>query len=65
MAKKTTTKKRKARAAKDKVLAHTLYTYVKPANGKWVRREAAKRGVSYSVFVDSMIETFRDSQKAA
>lgn len=42
-----------------KILTATLYTYVRPVNSTWVRREAKKKGVSYSQFIDQMLERAR------
>ncbi len=44
---------------KKKVLTATLYAYVKPVNKKYVLKTAKKAGISYSAFLNSLIETYR------
>ena len=43
----------------NKFLNHTLYAYTQQVNGAYVRSQAEKHGVSYSVYVDAMIEARR------
>lgn len=40
-------------------LTTPLYTYVKPKNRAYVRSQAKKEGVSYSEYIDLMIERSR------
>lgn len=53
-------KKKTRRGAKDKVLSRTLYTYVRPVNDNFVRTQARKKKVPYSVFLDRLITHARN-----
>jgi hypothetical protein len=55
----TKTKVKKARAAKDKILSKTLYSYVTRKNDEWVRTKAKQFKVSYSVVVDALISAYK------
>lgn len=51
---------------KTKVLTKTLYTYVRPANNDWVRKNYKKLGfTSYSDFLDTTIGQMRDGKLKA
>jgi hypothetical protein len=59
--KKTTHRKKTiTRGAPNKLLSRTLYTYVRPVNDRWVRTQARKRGVAYSVLLDRIISHARN-----
>lgn len=47
------------RKPRGKVLAATLYTYVRKQNNDWVRAQSRKLGVPYSVFVDQLLTRAR------
>ncbi len=53
----------KPRQGRYKFLSHTLYTYTQKDNGLWARREAAKRKVPYSLFVDALIQAKRTGKQ--
>lgn len=43
-------------------LTETLYTYSKPVNAKFARTRAEKLGISYSEYVDRLIQAHRQNQ---
>ncbi len=42
-----------------KVRTRTLYGYVKPVNDDFARADAKKRDVSFSLYIDALIESQR------
>ncbi len=53
--------KKPRRAAPNKLLSAILYTYVRPVNQRWVKTQAFKKGVAYSVFLDQKLSELRRS----
>lgn len=47
---------------KKKVLTETLYTYIKPVNRKFVEVFTKRHKISYSLFVDRLIERARKNK---
>lgn len=46
--------------SKKKIYTKTLYTYVTPANNQWVRTQAKKAKMSYSAFLNNMLNSARE-----
>jgi hypothetical protein len=44
---------------KKKILTATLYTYVRPETAKWVRTQARKSHMPYSLYMDQLITQAR------
>ena len=42
-----------------KVLTESLFVYVKPVNRDWVKKTAKHSGMSYSEFLDGVIDALR------
>lgn len=56
------TRKTSKRAHPRTDLTETLYTYAKVENAKFARKRAERLGISYSEYVDRLIEAHRKSQ---
>lgn len=48
-----------------KVFTRTVYGYVKPVNDDFIRRDADKRNVSLSMYLDALIESQRTGKPFA
>lgn len=47
---------------KKKILTDVLYVYLKPANKRYAYKKAEDKGMSYSAYVDQLIEKVRTKE---
>lgn len=47
---------------KKRIFTETLYTYIKPVNRKFLEAHTKKEKISYSLFVDGLIERARKAR---